>query len=84
MTTTGPAELRLNTDVVRAGMDAKGLTSLDQLADLIGLSRATVVRVMGGHLSPSPAFIAGLRIRLDIPFELALKAIEPARLKATA
>jgi hypothetical protein len=77
MTSTGPAELRLNTAVVRAGMAAHNIKSLDALADKVGLSRATVVRVMGGHLAPSPAFIAGIHLRLVI------EAVEPARPRAT-
>jgi hypothetical protein len=53
MTSTGPAELRLNT------------------------------AVMGGHLAPSPAFIAGIHLRLGIPFALVIEAVEPARPRAT-
>jgi transcriptional regulator with XRE-family HTH domain len=64
-------------------MAAHGIQSIDALADKLGLSRATAFRIMGGTQEPSPAFLAGCRSRLGLPFDLAVEVIDtvvrPAR-----
>lgn len=65
-------------------MKANGVKGLEELAEVVGVSYATVKRFMGGHQQPSPVFIAGLHLRLDLPFDLIVEAVEPHRLKATA
>jgi hypothetical protein len=57
-------------------MAAQGIGSTERLAIVIGVSRATAFRIMGGAQEPTAAFIAGLRLRLGLPFDLAIEAIE--------
>lgn len=71
-----PATLRLRIDAIRGAMASQGITSVDRLAITIGISRATAFRIMGGSQEPSAAFIAGLRLRLGLPFDLAVEAVE--------
>lgn len=71
-----PATLRLRSDAIRGAMASQGITSVDRLAAVIGVSRATAFRIMSGSQEPSAAFVAGLRLRLGLPFDLSVEAVE--------
>jgi len=57
-------------------MASKGISTTDGLAAAVGVSRATAFRIMNGHQDPTAAFIAGLRLRLGLPFDLAVEAVD--------
>lgn len=59
-------------------MATRGITSIDGLAELLGISRATAFRIMAGTQEPTPAFLAGIRSRLGLPFDLAVEALDPS------
>lgn len=84
MSNQPPAELRLRVDAVRGGMATAGISSIDELATVIGVGRATAFRMMSGKQEPSGAFLAGLRSRLGLPFDLAVEVIDPIGRKALA
>lgn len=70
------ATLRLRVDAVRGAMAAHGITSQEQLAEVLGVSRDTVKRAFSGRFAPGDALIAGLRLRLRLPFDLIVEATE--------
>ena len=63
-------------------MSARGITSNEALALTLGVSLATVKRVMGGQQPPSAVFLAALKLRLGLDFNLAAEAVEVSQLRA--
>lgn len=61
---------------MRGAMSARGITSNEGLATALGVSLATVKRVMGGQQPPSSVFLAALKLRLGLDFNLAAEAVE--------
>lgn len=57
-------------------MSARGISGNDQLSRTLGISLATVKRVMGGQQPPSAVFVAALRLRLGLDFDIAVEAVE--------
>lgn len=55
-----------------------GITSREQLAQEIGVGRATVVRAFSRRSAPGEALLAGLRLRLGIPLDQIVDVV-PAR-----
>ncbi|MBO9556728.1 helix-turn-helix transcriptional regulator [Cellulomonas sp.] len=80
MTALPPATLRLRTDVLRAAMASHGVRTQEQLAQEIGVGRATVVRGFSGRKAPGDALIAGLRLRLGLSLDDFVEVV-PARSK---
>lgn len=72
---TGTPSLRLRHDAVRGAMAAQGITSNEDLARLLGLGLSTVKRVMSAQQQPSAPFIAAIRLRLGLPFDLIVEAV---------
>lgn len=72
-----PATLRLRAEVIRTAMASHGISSQEQLAEEIGVGRATVVRAFAGD-APGSALIAGIRLRLGLDLNDFLEVI-PAR-----
>lgn len=67
-----PVTPKLRSEPIRGAMASRGLTSYDELADLLGLSRATVIRIMSGKQRPSQPFSSGVHVRLRLPYDLFL------------
>lgn len=57
-------------------MSARGISGNEQLSRTLGISLATVKRVMKGDQPPSSTFVAALRIRLGLDFNIAVEAVE--------
>jgi transcriptional regulator with XRE-family HTH domain len=57
-------------------MSARGITSNEGLALVLGVSLATVKRTMRGDQPPSAVFLAALKLRLGLDFNLAAEAVE--------
>lgn len=76
------ATLRLNSETVRAAMRSHGITSQEQLADEIGVGRATVVRAMNGRAAPGGALLAGLALRLGLSLDDLAEVVKPRRRRA--
>jgi len=66
--------LRLRNDLVRAAMTSHGIGSKEQLAEELGVGRATVMRAFAGG-TPGPALIAGIRLRLGLDLDDFLEVI---------
>lgn len=74
-----PAILRLNTDEILAGMKRHRLKDLQDLADLIGVSKSTVARQVSGREAPTHMVIAGLSSRLGLKYEKFLLQFDPRK-----
>lgn len=60
-------------------MAARGITSQEQLAEVLGIGRATVIRAFAGTHSPGGSLIAGLQLRLGLPLDLIVEAVPAKR-----
>jgi transcriptional regulator with XRE-family HTH domain len=67
-----PVTPKLKSEPIRGAMASSGLTSYDELAELLGLSRATVIRIMTGKQRPSQPFSSGVHVRLRLPYDMFL------------
>ncbi len=60
-------------------MARRGLRTQEQLAQEIGVGRATVVRAFSGRTPPGDAVIAGLRLRLGLSLDQIVEVVPDAR-----
>ncbi|MDI9898508.1 hypothetical protein QM716_01420 [Rhodococcus sp. IEGM 1409] len=87
-----PATLRVKPGLLKRVREMHRLPSDDALAQAIGVSRATLVRVDKEEIPPSPAFMAGLvgftGLGLGEAFEIAQarpsRQARPSELKVSA
>ncbi|WP_139794597.1 helix-turn-helix domain-containing protein [Prescottella equi] len=77
-----PVIPKLRVEPIRGAMASRGVTSYDELAELLGLSRATVIRIMCGKQNPTQPFTAGIHVRLSLPYDLFLDHGEQMRAAA--
>ena len=80
MNASKPDTLRLRTDAIKGAMAVHGITSQEELANILGVGRATVIRAFSGG-RPGDALIAGLRLRLNLPLDLIVEAVPAAKTK---
>jgi|GEM_PF-1270924 len=78
------ATLRLNVETVRGAMRSHGITSQEQLADEIGVGRATVVRAMTRRSAPGDALLAGLAVRLGLSLDDLAQVVAPRKRRRDA
>lgn len=78
MSTPRPPRLRLNTETVRVAMRSHGIASQQQLAEELGIGRATVVRAMTGRSAPGDVLLAGLAVRLGLSLNELATVVRPA------
>ncbi|MCW2092436.1 UNVERIFIED_ORG: hypothetical protein M2328_005716 [Rhodococcus erythropolis] len=68
--------LKLRRDAIEAAMTVKGIGSTSDLATLIGAGRTTFFDAMAGRTWASESIVAGLRLRLEIPWDFIVEVVE--------
>lgn len=69
----GTPALRLNIDTFRAVMAKNGVSGNIQLSKRLGISLATVKRIMNGHQDPSNMFLAAACVEFKTPLDAIIK-----------
>lgn len=69
-------QLRLRSDSIRGAMKARNIPNISSLAELLLTSRTTMYDVMAGRAQPSPELIAAIRLRLQLPWDFIVDAVE--------
>lgn len=57
-------------------MSSKGISNVEQLAELLGCSKSTVAHAMAGKRPPSVEVIAAIKLRLGLPWDFIIEAVE--------
>lgn len=69
-------QLRLRSDAIRGAMKARNIPNISSLAQELGASRTTMYDAMAGRVQPGPELIAAIRLRLKLPWDFIVDAVE--------
>lgn len=74
-----PATMTLNLEVIGCAMKAKKIYTYKALAELLGVSYATVKRQCSGGEVPTATVLAGLNVRLGLKLSDVVIVFDPER-----
>lgn len=69
----GTPSLRLNVDTFSAALARNGISGNTQISKRLGISLATVKRIMNGQQDPSNMFLAAACVELKTPLDAIVK-----------
>lgn len=76
-----PATMTLNLEVIGSAMKAKKVYTYKALAELLGVSYATVKRQCSGGEVPTATVLAGLHVRLGLKLSDAVIVVDPEQVE---